>query len=31
MESVRRKRRTISVDDRVAAAKAKVEKIKLPL
>lgn len=29
MESVRRKRRTISVDDRVAAAKAKVEKIKL--
>ena len=29
MESVRKKRRTISVDDRVAAAKAKVEKIKL--
>ena len=29
MESVRSKRRTISVDDRVAAAKAKVEKIKL--
>lgn len=29
MENARRKRRTISVDDRVAAAKAKVEKIKL--
>ena len=28
MESVKRKRRTISIDDRVAAAKAKVEKIK---
>ncbi len=28
MENARRKRRTISIDDRVAAAKAKVEKIK---
>ena len=29
MENARRKRRTVSIDDRVAAAKAKVEKIKL--
>ena len=28
MENARRKRRTVSIDDRVAAAKAKVEKIK---
>ena len=29
MENARRKRRTVSIDDGVAAAKAKVEKIKL--